>query len=493
MSLSRLTKKINSSLSLKSRRLEEKRDIAQVIKPSKLPKISDMFLPYQKSWMSDPDKLIWCAKGRRTGYTFATSSKAVAVVMRNSQNVYYSTYNIDACSEFIQYCAKWLRVYNHISKKLYSIEIIKESNIKKQSIVLNNGRYIRAIPGTPVVYRGKENALMILDELAFRISDVEDIMSAVLGAVIRGQSTIMALSTHNGIDHPFNKYTERIEKGELKGSYHRTTFRDAITQGYYKNLCAFTGKEWTKENEEKYVEEVYAYYGDGAEEELDAIPKKYSQGHVFKFEQFKFVQIDDFQLHRYYQVRYFDLASTVKKTSFYSATVKLAVVDNIIVLVDAQAEKIEALEGDEWIREIIRSDSHYPITHLIEHEGGASGDKYVLGMIASMPSYQVEGYKPQKDKVRRALPAAHAAKRSKLVIADKMYFIDGEYLTAQELAQIFCKFNEKPEPLITDLTDCLSGAYDYIVNISGMYYDSVGDMDEAFLNMDDSNLIQMMM
>lgn len=485
--MSSLGIKAKRSLAIQMERLEEQKREAEILSKSKLPKIKNFFLPYQKKWILDNDLFVLMEKARRTGITFATSYKAIDAVKRDKMDVYYSTYNLPACAEFMRYCAKWLRAFNLLSKTYYNIEIVNEANITNYKIVLNNGRRIEAIAGNPVNLRGKDNAIIIIDEFAFRIAEVAEILKAVMAIIMQQKSQILALSTHNGEDHEFNQICQKMVKKELKGSHHKIDFRQAVKEGYYKQICLFNGKIWTPEAEKKYVDEVYEYYGEGASEELDVIPRKYSQGHVFKYEHFKVVPIDEYQLYKTYQIRYFDLASTINKNSFFSATVKVGIFNEVLIILDAQAEKLEALAGDEWIRDIIISDTRYPVVNLIEQEGGASGDKYVQGMINSMPNHYIEGYHPSKDKIRRALPVANAVKRTKVLIADRQFYINGNWITPQQLIEIFCRFTSKPEPLVTDLTDCLSGCYDYAVNHSGQYSDSI----ESFSSIDEDILAQM--
>jgi phage FluMu gp28-like protein len=85
---------------------------------------------------------------------------------------------------------------------------------------------------------------------------------------------VRIISTHNGIDNPFNQFIgdARVGKRGKNTSVHRTTFRQAVAEGLYKRVCARMGIVWTQEREDEWVEEIYDYYGPGADEELDVIP-----------------------------------------------------------------------------------------------------------------------------------------------------------------------------------------------------------------------------
>jgi phage FluMu gp28-like protein len=50
------------------------------------------------------------------------------------------------------------------------------------------------------------------------------------------------------------------------------TFQEAVADGLYRRVCLRLGKEWTAAEEAAWMADVYAFYGDGAEEELDCVP-----------------------------------------------------------------------------------------------------------------------------------------------------------------------------------------------------------------------------
>ena len=64
-----------------------------------------------------------------------------------------------------------------------------------------------------------------------------------------------------------------IEQGKKEGAtVHRISFADAVADGLYRRVCLRLGKTWTAEDEASWMAGVYAFYGDGAAEELDCIP-----------------------------------------------------------------------------------------------------------------------------------------------------------------------------------------------------------------------------
>ena len=84
---------------------------------------------------------------------------------------------------------------------------------------------------------------------------------------------IHIISTHDGVDNPFNELITDIRAGKKPYSIHRITFDEAVSDGLYRRICLRLGKEWTKEGEEAWCKEIRDFYGDDASEELDCIPK----------------------------------------------------------------------------------------------------------------------------------------------------------------------------------------------------------------------------
>jgi len=83
---------------------------------------------------------------------------------------------------------------------------------------------------------------------------------------------IRVISTHNGADNPFADLVNDIRAGRLSYSLHRTTLDDALAAGLYRAICRETGREWSKEAEQVWRQDLIEQYRDGAEEELFVIP-----------------------------------------------------------------------------------------------------------------------------------------------------------------------------------------------------------------------------
>lgn len=54
----------------------------------------------------------------------------------------------------------------------------------------------------------------------------------------------------------------------------RCPFRQAVADGLYKRVCLRKGIEYKPEEEAAWVQDVFDFYGDAADEELDCVPSQ---------------------------------------------------------------------------------------------------------------------------------------------------------------------------------------------------------------------------
>ncbi|MDR2624952.1 MAG: hypothetical protein LBC37_01305 [Zoogloeaceae bacterium] len=236
-----------------------------------------VLLPYQREWIIDTSPLKVCEKGRRTGLTWAEAADDVLTAAMQKavggQNTYYIAYNQDMTIEYIQACEMWARAFNRAASEIeegFWDAGEDDKHIKTFTIRFpETGHRIVALTSRPSNLRGRQGTIVI-DEAAFHDS-LDELLKAALAMLIWG-GQVRVISTHNGADNPFNELIEGIRAGKRKGSVQRIPFRDAVAQGVYQRVCLRLGKIWTKEEESAWMQDVYAFYGDGAAEELDCIP-----------------------------------------------------------------------------------------------------------------------------------------------------------------------------------------------------------------------------
>lgn len=237
-------------------------------------------LQYQRDWIADDSPLKVAEKSRRVGLTWAEASDNVLTASRARQaggmNCYYIGYNMDMAIEYIEACAMWARVFNEaVSEIEEGEEVFKngddEKHIKTYTIRFASGFRIVALSSRPANLRGKQG-VVVIDEAAFH-NDLAELLKAALALLIWG-GRVRVISTHDGDQNPFNELVTEIRAGKRKGTVHRITFREAVDQGLFGRVCMRKGVEWNAEDQAKWIADVYAFYGDSAEEELDVIPSQ---------------------------------------------------------------------------------------------------------------------------------------------------------------------------------------------------------------------------
>ncbi len=79
------------------------------------------------------------------------------------------------------------------------------------------------------------------------------------------------ISTHNGVDNPFNRLLEEVEAGRRQGKTMKITFADAIAAGLYERIALVSATPLPPKAE--WIAQIRASYGDDADEELDCQPR----------------------------------------------------------------------------------------------------------------------------------------------------------------------------------------------------------------------------
>lgn len=242
--------------------------------------LPDVLLPYQANALEvlEEHRVIAIEKSRRIGMTWGIGTAAVlkAASGRSSggMNVYYMGYNQEMAREFIAVCGMWAKAFNMVASEVEEVIFHDEEgdkDIKTYRITFASGFYIQALPSSPRSLRGMQG-LVILDEAAFH-DDLAEVIKAAMALLMWG-GQVMIISTHDGEENAFNELITEIRAGKRRGKVLRVTFDDALTDGLYQRICLVTGKEYSIEAEAEWREEIYAFYGDDAEEELDVVPSK---------------------------------------------------------------------------------------------------------------------------------------------------------------------------------------------------------------------------
>ena len=215
--------------------------------PARLPNTATAEAPavlmgYQQRWVADKSPLKVIEKSRRTGLTWGEAADDVLTAASNrsagGQNVYYIAYNQDMTIEYIQACAMWARAFNHAASEIeegFWEDDDADKNIKTFTIRFPaSGFRIVALTSRPSNLRGRQGTIVI-DEAAFH-DQLDELLKAALAMLIWG-GRVRVISTHNGVENPFNELVEDIRAGKRKGTVHRVTFQEAVADGLYRRVC----------------------------------------------------------------------------------------------------------------------------------------------------------------------------------------------------------------------------------------------------------------
>ncbi|MEL8055028.1 MAG: terminase family protein [Pseudomonadota bacterium] len=242
-----------------------------------LPK-GKLLLPYQAkaNAMVAATALLVVEKSRRVGLTWGVAAQAVltagAAKSANGTNVYYISYNTDMTKDFIDACSMWAKAFDFASE-VFEEELLEDGDEKKAIKVLTisfaSGFRIQALSSAPRSLRGKQG-LIIIDEAAF-VDSLDELLKAALAMMIWG-GRVVVISTHNGVDNPFNQLIQQVRSGEKRGTVLRITFDEAIEQGLWERIKLVKPK--TTPDKANWIGLVRDTYGSNAAEELDCIPAK---------------------------------------------------------------------------------------------------------------------------------------------------------------------------------------------------------------------------
>ena len=258
--------------------------------PDKMKKnVPDILLKYQSGLISKITEtamqtVLFCEKSRRIGVTWALAAHAVLTAMADKRsggmNVFYMGYNLEMAREFIKVCADWAKMFDLACEEIEECvwtektEDGKDKNIKAFRIRFSSGYEIIVLPSSARSLRGMQG-LVILDEAAFH-DELNEVLKAAYALLMWGGKVIV-VSTHDGVDNPFNQNIQAIRekrKGFTRHKVVRITFQDAIDDGLYERICLVKGDTPTTEGKAEFVASMYDAYGEGAGEELDVVPRK---------------------------------------------------------------------------------------------------------------------------------------------------------------------------------------------------------------------------
>ena len=269
--------------------------IEELLAPTELPRDHDpladgILMKHQREWLEDKSPLKLCAKGRRTGITYAEALDdtitAASARSADGDNVFYIGDTKEKGLEFIHYVAHFARV---VAKELHEVEefLFEDKRddgdskfIAAYRVRFASGFAVVALSSRPANIRGLQG-IVVIDEAAFH-PDVEAVLDAVNALLIWG-GKIRIISSHNGQDNAFARLIEDTRKGDYDYSIHTIPFSEAVKNGLYERVCLMRGWTSTRESKAKWVKDIQRSYGSRTEardEELEAIPRRSSGAYI---------------------------------------------------------------------------------------------------------------------------------------------------------------------------------------------------------------------
>lgn len=242
-------------------------------------KLPDLLLGYQKTTNAAmlTSKVVFVEKSRRIGITWGVAADAVLTAAADRKaggmDVFYIGFNLDMTREFIDTCASWAKAFNMAAASVHEFLFNDddEREIKAFRITFNSGFEIVALTSRPRSLRGRQG-YVIIDEAAFH-DDLKELMKAALALLIWG-GKVLVISTHDGVDNPFNQYIQDARAGRNNYKVIRIDLDDALKDGLYKRICLKARQEWTQDAQDAWRDDLISLYGDGAEEELFCVPRR---------------------------------------------------------------------------------------------------------------------------------------------------------------------------------------------------------------------------
>lgn len=375
----------------------------------------------------------------------------------NGCDSWYIGYNLDMARQYINDVAMWARAFNLACSGIQKTTLgqIQETvlddpdkDILAFTVYFSSGFKVSALSSRPANLRSKKGRIRI-DEAAFH-QDLDELLKAAIAILMWG-GKVAVWSTHNGKKHYFNQLIEQCKKGEKKYSIHKYDLKTAIDDGLYKRICLRDNRIWTPEDEIEWENQLRSDYGLFASEELDCIPfEGKGGGSVVKREWFEIV---DSVPAGGRMVRFWDLAASVKSSSFYTAGVRMKQVDGVYYILHWIAERVGPAEGNDLILQTARIDGINTKVRW-ELEGGSAGIYNEDNLKKILKGFNAEGVKPMGDKLLRARPFASDAMKGKVKI------LRGDW-NERYLDSIY-EFDGTSVPLITDTMDATSGAHSQV-------------------------------
>jgi phage FluMu gp28-like protein len=173
------------------------------------------FLPYQLDWINDDAPVAIGEKSRRIGWTYASAFRAVDRRLRLGTNLYFTSADLSAAREFIEYCQTWAHLWGAVAEDLGS-GAMDDADLDGALVLRfkSNGSLIVAGSSNPKFFRSKGGDADA-DEFAFH-RDPRELYKAMQPAALVWGHQMRLWSTHNGEGSFFNQL---VRGARIEGSH----------------------------------------------------------------------------------------------------------------------------------------------------------------------------------------------------------------------------------------------------------------------------------
>jgi phage FluMu gp28-like protein len=178
------------------------------------------FLPYQLAWINDESPVAIGEKSRRIGWTYASAFRAVDRRLRLGTDLFYTSADLSAAREFIDYCKMWAAECEQEAEEQGYEEMDDTGTATALVLRFNkNGSKIVAGSSNPKFFRSKGGDADA-DEFAFH-RDQRELYKAMQPASLVWGHQLRLWSTHNGEASFFNQLvkqaTQRLSDAATEG------------------------------------------------------------------------------------------------------------------------------------------------------------------------------------------------------------------------------------------------------------------------------------
>ncbi|MGE4489288.1 MAG: terminase family protein [Kiritimatiellales bacterium] len=235
--------------------------------------LNNYFMFYQVQYLMDKSRFKMWEKTRRGGMTYVQSYEDVEDASRanGAMDVYFSSADLTAAQEYIQYCAFWATMLKVASEYLGEVVLDKEKDVKAYCIKFATGKRIFALSSNPKQFRSKGGKL-VLDEYAFH--DDQEAMWKAARPIVTWGYPVRIISTYNGKGTRYARMVADAKKGKalrdgrwypIPGqksnpwSLHTTTILDAVRWGLADKIA---GRLLTSDERQKWLDEERESVGD---------------------------------------------------------------------------------------------------------------------------------------------------------------------------------------------------------------------------------------